>query len=582
MRTDIGTVLARLEQRLAAVERSNRMSSASLDDTALLVRNADGGLRALVGVQSDGTTAVNVVNGPPPPAPTSPTTAPALGGITAAWDGQFTANTPMPLDWSRVEVHASPLPVFTPLPATLQATIETPQGAGVYLPATGPLYVRLIARSTSGTPSAPTDIIGPTSPRPVEGDIGPGTITATLIADGAVTTPKVFANAITTALLAAGSVDAVALKADAITGKTITGGVINGSVMRTASSGSRVAINESGNDAVEIFDSADRLVAVIDGTGLRLIGSNSSLIGIDPDNTYPNLYLTSQDGSQRAVINVSSGLGVSDANIGINSGRFTASGFTDMKWRTWFGNDFWVTERVRHSDSGTVIGGRIQMDGTKSRLQFVNTETPAQTFSVDLQNNNEAQVNNGRVTIVPPASGNSACYVQAAAGHTGRLYRAQLGGVDRFQVNADGDVIAAGTVEAGTTDITTYTPSVTGAGTATYTTRTGWYARFGRLIFWNAALVVNAAGSGTGTVTVASPTAPDRTTRQICGISTEGVKLVGLFAEGHITALTTGSGAVWDRMSSQDNGATNRLTVIQGSHLLAGATIAIHGWYLEP
>ncbi|MFD5899175.1 hypothetical protein, partial [Streptomyces sp. NPDC060366] len=86
---DIGAEIARLKQGLAAVERQSRLHSASLDDTTLVVRDDTGGLRAEIGKQGDGTTAVNIVNGGPPPSPATPTVAPALGGIAAGWDGTF-------------------------------------------------------------------------------------------------------------------------------------------------------------------------------------------------------------------------------------------------------------------------------------------------------------------------------------------------------------------------------------------------------------------------------------------------------------------------------------------------------------
>lgn len=259
MTTDIGQQLASITRRLAAVERASRLSSASLDDTHLEVRDSFGSLRAMVGQQADGTTAVNVVNGGPPPAPSTPTVAPAIGGLAVTWDGAFAGGVVIPLDWSRVEVHASITNGFTPSPATLQATIETPQGSTVYLPTSVSLYVVLLARNTSGTASTGTTQVGPYAPRTVvSGDVADGSITTIKIADNSISTPKLQANsvdtaqlnalAITTAKLAAGSVDATALNATAITGKTITGGTVTGAtvtggIVQTAGSGRRVVLN---------------------------------------------------------------------------------------------------------------------------------------------------------------------------------------------------------------------------------------------------------------------------------------------------------------------------------------------------
>ncbi|MFE1767312.1 hypothetical protein ACFW81_24220 [Streptomyces angustmyceticus] len=248
--------LNRMKRQIQQIAKGQRIAhGASLEDAALEVRDDTGSLRAIVGQQGDGTTAVNIVNGGPPPTPSTPTAGSALGGISAGWDGTFTDGAIIPLDWARVEVHASPDAGFTPSADTLKATIETAQGGIIYVPATAPQYVRLLARNTSGAASDPTVQVGPYAPKPISDEIGPGGITTTLIADDAVTTPKLFANAVTTPKLSAGSVDATALKADAITGKTITGGTITGTditgatvtggVLQTNTSGSRVVVTPS-------------------------------------------------------------------------------------------------------------------------------------------------------------------------------------------------------------------------------------------------------------------------------------------------------------------------------------------------
>ncbi|MFE6126719.1 hypothetical protein ACFQ6Q_00380 [Streptomyces sp. NPDC056437] len=569
MSLDIGREFAALRRQVEAQAKASRLSSASLDDTALEVRGPDGGLTGIVGKQYDGTTAVNIVNGVAPPAPSAPTAADALGGIGVAWDGLFADGAVLPLDWQRVEVHASPLAVFTPMGATLQATIETPQGGGVYIPATGPLYVRLLARNTSGTASVATAVIGPYSPRPVAGDIGPGDITETLIADDAISTPK----------LQAGSVDATALKADAITGKTITGGVITGSVLRTDTAGERVAINESGNNAVEIFDSADRLVGVVDGEGLRLIGDNGSEIGIDPGGQYADMYLTSQDGSERAIINVS-GSTPEEAYIGIHSGRFPGNGFTDVIWRTAFGGTFWIAERVRLSDLNTCIGGRTYLSDTVNHQHFYNSLDTTQNTGLAISAN-MAALNNGRLEIVPNVSALSAIYMGAPSGYTGNMLRLQKNSVDQFVVDNSGNATAIGALNAGATDWTHYTPTVAGAGTATWSVRDGWYKKIGKQVHVQMYIAFSAAGTGTGTVTLTLPSTPYRGSanrRQYLPMCTGGMVAgtnsnVGGVAIGNIN--TSGSGAVVDQL----RGPTDIL--YRGDNFSATATITVNGWYRE-
>ena len=232
--TDLGTRITRIENRLSAVERSSRLGAAAIDDTALEVRDDTGGLRALVGQQGDGTTAVNVVNGPTPAAPTTPLVASVIGGIAAEWDGQLIGGAGVPLDFARVEVHASASSGFTPSAATLQGTIETAQGAMVVIPTTTPVYVRLLTRTTSGTASAPSTQNGP---------IAPAMIVADDVADGIITGSK--------------------LSADAIDGRVITG-----STLRTAATGQRIELTPA--NVINIYNSAGDVVSTISPTGYEV------------------------------------------------------------------------------------------------------------------------------------------------------------------------------------------------------------------------------------------------------------------------------------------------------------------------
>ncbi|WP_416520015.1 hypothetical protein [Streptomyces achromogenes] len=204
---DIGRELQALRKRLERVERQARLGHASIDNTAVVVKDSAGSLRGIIGVQADGTTAVNIVNGAAPPQPSAPIVASVLGGVTVSWDGRTVNGSVLPLDWARVEVHASILASYDPVPATLQGTIETAQGATVVVPCDSPVYVRLVARNTSGAASTPSDTVGPLGPAPVVADD---------ILDGIVTTLKLADDAVTAAKLAAGAVDTTALQDGAV------------------------------------------------------------------------------------------------------------------------------------------------------------------------------------------------------------------------------------------------------------------------------------------------------------------------------------------------------------------------------
>ncbi|TXS39697.1 hypothetical protein [Streptomyces sp. t39] len=423
--TDIGKMLADMDRRLKAVERASRLSKASIDDTALEVRDGTGSLRGILGQQADGTTAVNIVNGGPPPAPSTPTAEPALGGIGITWDGTFADGQVIPLDWARTEVHASTEAAFTPSPDTLRATIETAQGGIVYTPSPDPLYVALLARNTSGTASEATAVVGPYAPKPVAGELGPGAITETHIADGAVTTPKVYANAITTALLAAGSVDATALKADAITGKVITGGTINGAEFHSDDGAGGLVDIESGS------------IVATASTGWKAV--------IDPTGTVPAIGFLNSLGDTAGVIEATGT--DSQPALTINSGMFADGPVTDWVWNQYIGqgtvNNFWRVRRVSASDVNVVTGGYFFAGHDRVQVAFVDTQTAGADTYLEITDG-QIRLVAGRVLVQPNASANSAFFVNTASGHTGNVARFQLNGADKLVVGPTGDTTITG------------------------------------------------------------------------------------------------------------------------------------------
>jgi hypothetical protein len=103
----------------------------------------------------------------------------------------------------------------------------------------------------------------------------------------------------------------------------------------------------------------------------------------------------------------------------------------------------------------------------------------------------------------------------------------------------------------------------------------------GKIVFVCIFLTVNAAGSGSGIVTVTTPSNIDRSTRQILGIHAETIGANGNATSasrgGEAVSFVGGSGAVIDRLRV-DNTTENN---ILGNDLLAGGTITIQGWYRE-
>ncbi|WP_236244216.1 hypothetical protein [Streptomyces sp. CC210A] len=194
MANDLARLAARiadLERRFAQRTRTSQLAYSSIENGALDVYDETGSLRAVIGQQPDGTTAVNIVNAPPPPTPSQPTVTSVLGGVSATWEGVFTDAVAAPLDFARIEVHAAALDNFVPTPATLRGTFESPLGSTLTIPTDQPLYVRLLARNTSGTASAPSAQSGPVGPAPVVAQkVLDGIVDETALAEAAVSRAK--------------------------------------------------------------------------------------------------------------------------------------------------------------------------------------------------------------------------------------------------------------------------------------------------------------------------------------------------------------------------------------------------------
>ncbi|GAA2971363.1 right-handed parallel beta-helix repeat-containing protein [Streptomyces enissocaesilis] len=135
--------------------------------------------------------------------------------------------------------------------------------------------------------------------------------------------------------------------------------------------------------------------------------------------------------------------------------------------------------------------------------------------------------------------------------------------------------------------LATYTATVTGGGTATFTTRGGDYVRLGTGLVWVCVHIeVAAAGSGTSTVGITMPTTVARGRQQLIPMTCDSVKVAAQSTAGYAVALTTGTGDTVDRLRTQAaaTGTTttdNRVLNVTGADLLAGAVITIQGIYRE-
>jgi hypothetical protein len=150
-----------------------------------------------------------------------------------------------------------------------------------------------------------------------------------------------------------------------------------------------------------------------------------------------------------------------------------------------------------------------------------------------------------------------------------------------------GNLAVTGGLGVGATTWTTYTPTVANGGTVTWDTRTGYYYKLGKIVFVVVFLAVNAAGSGTGIVTVTMPSNVDRSTRQALtlhaetvGVNGNGASTGGTIRGGECMFFTGGSGATADRLRVDDSDGDGENNIL-GVDLKAGSNLTIQGWYRE-
>lgn len=155
--------VADLQTKVDRALTSPQLGNSSLENAKLEEYDSDGQLVSIIGKQPDGTHGAVVVSGPVPPRPSRPVLGSGAGLLTAAWDGNFAdalsgetdITIPAPMDFSRVEVHASQESGFQALTTdTLISTVESPRGSMVStVVEPGTWYVVLVARAASGKAS---------------------------------------------------------------------------------------------------------------------------------------------------------------------------------------------------------------------------------------------------------------------------------------------------------------------------------------------------------------------------------------------------------------------------------------------
>lgn len=132
-------------------------------------------------------------------------------------------------------------------------------------------------------------------------------------------------------------------------------------------------------------------------------------------------------------------------------------------------------------------------------------------------------------------------------------------------------------IAATTTTWTSFTPTITGGGTATFTTNSAYYYKLGKVVFFVWMAVTNAAGSGGSNIQFTTPSSMDGTIDQnmTATFQSSSTRI------GNAVKFTGGSSATMDRIRIQDGGAANTTANLIGSMLTTGSIIDVQGWYRE-
>lgn len=159
--------LERLESQTRNTAATSRLNHASLEDTEIVLKDANDQVKGTIGKQVDGSYGTRAVNSDPQPTPTAPIVEPgAAGTMEVTWDGA-TTDFPVPLVHGHTEVLSafSETGVQPDLSAYhLASTIRDRKGGATIIscPTPGTWFVRLRMvgqdRETKGAYSAATSV----------------------------------------------------------------------------------------------------------------------------------------------------------------------------------------------------------------------------------------------------------------------------------------------------------------------------------------------------------------------------------------------------------------------------------------
>jgi hypothetical protein len=367
---------------------------------------------------------------------------------------------------------------------------------------------------------------------------------------------------------------------------------------------------------------ADLTIRSSDGSGATVevengkaifTAANGWQIIIDPTNDLPIIYFKDGQGDEAGAINATGDNTRSGLNV--SSGPFIDGPVTDYRWVTFMGesssNNSWNTLRTRDSDPDSFNGGWIFLDRDTAQLGVVSSTTPTVNTLLQIEQG-VALLDEARLYVSARPSTQPAFRVDVATpGHTGWLVHIQREGSVKYTMDKDGNVTTLGTFQSGgdiqsnghidafgnvscsdvnasgmtttaeldvvDTTFITWTPTITGGGSATFAARDGWYYKVGQIVYFNAYFAIGTAGTGTANVLVTLPSTPYRGAANRRQTIPGTVRDGGVVVPGPLAAMVFagGSGATIDRILNSA-GAD-----VVGSMLTASSIWTIQGSYRE-
>ncbi len=345
----LGAEITALNRRLAQLEGGSRLAGlkySSIDGGALVVNDAAGTTRQVIGAQPDGTVTTVELGASPPAAPSVPLVAAQIGGLLVGWDGLLGGAGPLS-DFLWVEVHVSATSGFTPDSTTLKRTMQAGGVVTVAGLTPGTTYYAVLVgvnRSrTSSPPSAQSSAVPLTTTQTIPaGSITPGllsfsaggqtvsigasappspaandlwfdtgnggrlnqwsgsawtpyqfgtgalaanSITAALIVGHTITAAQIAAGTITATEIQAGTIDVAQLKAGILVAGIVNGTVVTGATLQNSSANPRTSINPDGT--ISITNAAGIVLFRVgnDGTLLWYDTAGNLLMQLSPGGT---------------------------------------------------------------------------------------------------------------------------------------------------------------------------------------------------------------------------------------------------------------------------------------------------------